>query len=146
MTTKQFNEALHGKHDKPARVRTMEYMQIRGYEIWENPNPYGQDLIAEGSKGKFYVECEVKTVWKGEVFPYETVQLPQRKSKFFTSPTLFFIWNNELSNALMFKSNDIKDLTPVEVRNKYVASGEMFYQIPLTLTGKVRMNRYETNT
>jgi len=46
----------------------------------------------------------------------------------------------------MFKSEDIKDLTPVEVRNKYVASGEMFYQIPLTLTGKVRMNRYETNT
>jgi len=103
-------------------------------------------LIAEGSKGKFYVECEVKTVWKGEVFPYETVQLPQRKSKFFISPTLFFIWNNELSNALMFKSEDIKDLTPVEVCNKYVASGEMFYQIPLTLTGKVRMNRYEINT
>ena len=101
MTTKQFNEALHGKHDKPARVRTMEYMQIKGYEIWENPNPYGQDLIAEGSKGKFYVECEVKTVWKGEVFPYETVQLPQRKSKFFTSPTLFFIWNNELSLSLI---------------------------------------------
>jgi hypothetical protein len=56
------------------------------------------------------------------------------------------MWNNELSDALMFKSNDIKDLTPVEVRNKYVASGEMFYQIPLTLTGKVRMNKYETNT
>jgi hypothetical protein len=146
MTTKQFNEALHGKHDKPTRVRTMEYMQIRGYEIWENPDPYGQDLIAEGSKGKFYVECEVKTVWKGEDFPFDSVQLPERKKKFFDKPTLFFVWNNELSNALLFKSNDIKDLTPVEVRNKYVASGEMFYQIPLTLTGKVRMNRYETNT
>jgi len=121
-------------------------MQIRGYEIWENPNPYGQDLIAEGSKGKFYVECEVKTVWKGEDFPFDSVQLPERKKKFFDKPTLFFVWNNELSTALLFKSNDIKDLTPVEVRNKYVASGEMFYQIPLTLTGKVRMNRYETNT
>ena len=146
MTTKQFNEALHGKHDKPARVRTMEYMQIRGYEIWENPNPYGQDLIADASKGKFYVECEVKTVWKGEDFPFDSVQLPERKKKFFDKPTLFFVWNNELSTALLFKSNDIKDLTPVEVSNKYIASGEMFYQIPLTLTGKVRMNRYETNT
>jgi hypothetical protein len=46
----------------------------------------------------------------------------------------------------MFKSEDIKDLTPVEVSNKYIASGEMFYQIPLTLTGRVRMSKYETNT
>jgi hypothetical protein len=124
----------------------MEYMQIRGYKIWENPNTYGQDLIAEGSKGKFYVECEVKTVWSGSVFPYDTLQLPERKSKFFDKPTLFFVWNKELSDALMFKSEDIKDLTPVEVSNKYIASGEMFYQIPLTLTGRVRMSKYETNT
>jgi len=143
---KQFSEALHGKHDKPARIRTMEYMQVKGYEIWENPNIYGQDLIAEGSKGKFYVECEVKTVWDTDKFPFDTVQLPERKSKFFTSPTLFFIWNKPLSSAIMFKSNDIKDLTPVEVSNKYITSGELFYQIPLDMTGTVRMGRYETNT
>ena len=143
---KQFSEAFHGKHDKPARIRTMEYMLVKGYEIWENPNIYGQDLIAEGSKGKFYVECEVKTVWDTDKFPFDTVQLPERKSKFFTSPTLFFIWNKMLTTALLFKSNDIKDLTPVEVSNKYITSGEFFYQIPLDMTGTVRMGRYETNT
>ena len=143
---KRFSEALHGKHDKPARIRTMEYMQIKGYEIWENPNTYGQDLIAEGSKGKFYVECEVKTVWDTDKFPFDTVQLPERKRKFFASPTLFFIWNKPLTSAILFKSEDIKDLTPVEVSNKYIASGELFYQIPLDKTGTVRMGRYETNT
>ena len=143
---KQFSEALHGKHDKPARTRTMEYMQIKGYEIWENPNTYGQDLIAEGSKGKFYVECEVKTVWDTDKFPFDTVQLPERKRKFFASPTLFFIWNKPLTSAILFKSEDIKDLTPVEVSNKYIASGELFYQIPLDKTGIIRMGRYETNT
>jgi hypothetical protein len=143
---KQFSEALHGKHDKPARIRTMEYMQTKGYEIWENPNTYGQDLIAEGSKGKFYVECEVKTVWDTDKFPFDTVQLPERKSKFFSSPTLFFIWNKMLTSAIMFKSYDIKHLTPVEVSNKYITSGEFFYQIPLDMTGTVRMGRYETNT
>jgi hypothetical protein len=46
----------------------------------------------------------------------------------------------------MFKSDDIKDLVPVEVPNKYVSSGELFYQIPLNKTKTVRMSRYETNT
>ena len=105
---KQFSEALHGKHDKPARVRTMEYMQIKGYEIWENPNTYGQDLIAEGSKGKFYVECEVKTVWVQTSFPIDTVQLPERKRKFFASPTLFFMWNKHLLMLLCLSLKILK--------------------------------------
>lgn len=143
---KPFDRALHQKHDKEARVRTMEFMQIKGYEIWENPNEYSQDLIAEGKKGKFYVECEVKTVWRGDTFPFDTLQLPERKSKFFNAPTLFFIWNKDLSCAMMFKSDDVKKLTPVEVPNKYVSSGEKFYQIPIEMTKIVRMSRYETNT
>ena len=143
---KQFNESLHGQYDKPARDRTIEYMNIKGFKCWPNPDIYGQDLIAEGSKGKFYVECEVKAVWDGDRFPYNTVQLPERKSKFFDKPTLFFIWNKSITTAKMFKSKDIKSLTPVEVSNKYIASGELFYQIPLSMTGTVRMGRYETNT
>lgn len=142
---KKFDRTLHKEHDKKARMRTMEFMQIKGYEVWENPNEYGQDLIAEGSKGKFFVECEVKTVWRGDTFPFDSLQLPERKSKFFTKPTLFFIWNNELSCAMMFKSDHVKDLHPVEVPNKYVSSGELFYQIPLDRTKTVRMSRYETN-
>ena len=74
------------------------------------------------------------------------MQLPERKSKFFDKPTLFFIWNKSITTAKMFKSKDIKSLTPVEVSNKYIASGELFYQIPLSMTGTVRMGRYETNT
>ena len=69
---KKFDRTLHKEHDKKARMRTMEFMQIKGYEVWENPNEYGQDLIAEGSKGKFFVECEVKTVWRGDTFPFDS--------------------------------------------------------------------------
>ena len=85
-------------------------------------------------------------MWDTDEFPFDSVQLPERKSKFFDAPTLFFIWNKQLTSALLFKSDDIKDLTPVEVSNKYKASGEFFYQIPLDMTGLVRMGRYETNT
>ena len=146
MRTKRFNPEDFERYDNPARVRTQQHLELTGYTVEPHPDRYAQDLIATKDGTSIYVECEVKTVWSGAVFPYDTLQLPERKSKFFNAPTLFFVWNKELSNALMFKSEDVKDLTPVEVPNKYIASGEMFYQIPLTLTGKVRMDRYETNT
>ena len=142
---KRFSRSLHGTYDVIAREVTMHCMERMGYKMRENPNIYAQDLIAQKGDNKFYVECEVKTVWTGDAFPYDTVQLPERKSKFFSAPTLFFIWNKDMTKAATFKSDDIKDLTPVEVSNKYMASGEMFYQIPLDM---VRFARYthETNT
>jgi len=142
---KAFSTTLHGKYDDIARQVTMHCMERKGYKMRENPNIYAQDLIAEKDGNKFYVECEVKTVWKGDAFPYDTVQLPERKKKFFSKPTLFFIWNNDMTTAATFKSETIKDLTPVEVSNKYMASGEMFYQIPMDM---IRFARYthETNT
>ena len=142
---KAFSTALHGKYDDIARQVTMHWMERKGYKMRENPNIYAQDLIAQKGDNQFYVECEVKTVWKGDTFPFDSVQLPERKKKFFHKSTLFFIWNNDMTKAAMFKSDDIKDLTPVEVSNKYMASGEMFYQIPMDM---IRFARYthETNT
>ena len=142
---KAFSQSLHGKYDDIARQVTMHYMERKGYKMRENPNIYAQDLIAHNGDNSFYVECEVKTVWKGDEFPFDTVQLPERKKKFFNKSTLFFIWNNDMTRAATFKSDDIKDLTPVEVSNKFLSSGEKFYQIPLEL---VRFARYknETNT
>ena len=83
----------------------------------------------------------------GPDFPYETVQLPQRKQKFFNEPTLFYIWNKQLDNAVTFLSEEIKDLTPVEVPNKYISKGEYFYQIPMDLVTKIKVRiKDEANT
>ena len=143
---KAFNKELYQQYDELAKKKTTEHLQSLGCQVVPHPNRYAQDLMAKTEMNKFMVECEIKIVWKTDDFPYETVQLPERKSKFFASPTLFFIWNKTLSSAIMFKSDDIKHLTPVEVSNKYITSGEFFYQIPLDMTGTVRMGRYETNT
>ncbi len=133
---KRFDRALYEEYDKKARKATTDYLKGIGFEVCEHPNRYAQDLIAFSPMDnyEFYAECEVKVIWDSEEFPYETVQLPQRKQKFFDGNTKFFIWNKGLTKAITFWDSEISDLIPVEVPNKYVHKGEYFYQIPLEIT------------
>ena len=133
---KRFDRALYEEYDKKARKATTDYLKGIGFEVCEHPNRYAQDLIAFSPMDnyEFYAECEVKVIWDSEEFPYETVQLPQRKQKFFDGNTKFFIWNKGLTKAITFWDAEISDLIPVEVPNKYVHKGEYFYQIPLEIT------------
>ena len=101
MRTKRFSKADFDRYDKAARVRTQQHLELTGHTVEPHPDRYAQDLIATKDGQSIYVECEVKVVWTGEVFPYETVQLPQRKQKFFAQPTLFYIWNKELDLSLI---------------------------------------------
>jgi hypothetical protein len=114
--------------------------------VREHPDRYAQDLIATKGGKDLLVECEVKVVWDTDKFPYDTVQLPERKKKFFVEPTLFYIWNNKLNKAITFFSEDVKHLTPVEVPNKYVYKGEYFFQIPMDLTKTIKVKINEANT
>lgn len=131
---KAFNRELYAKYDELAKKKTKEHLNSIGYQVVDHPNKYAQDLIAKSEMNEFLVECEVKIVWNTKEFPYTTVQLPERKSKFFNERTLFYIWNKDTTRAVTFWSDDVKKLTPVEVPNKYVARGEYFYQIPLEMT------------
>jgi len=147
MRTKPFNKASFEKYDRAARIRTGQHLTLKGYKVKDHPDKYAQDLIATRDNNSICVECEVKVVWSGPDFPYETVQLPQRKQKFFNEATLFYIWNKQLDNAVTFLSEEIKDLTPVEVPNKYISKGEYFYQIPMDLVTKVKVRiKDEANT
>ena len=138
---KPFDKKLYEKYDKLARIATKAHLKKKGFTAVDHHDKYAQDLIASKTdewgvnySDPFCVECEVKIVWSGPNFPYDTVQLPQRKKKFFKELTLFYIWNKELTHAVMFWSQKVKHLKPVEVKNKYVGRGEYFYQIPLDLT------------
>ena len=120
---------MYNLYDELAKDATKLYSEGQGQTLTDKPDKYRQDLVADDH----LVECEVKIVWDSEEFPYDTVQLPQRKQKFFDKTTRFFIWNKSLTKAATFWSDDIKDLEPVEVPNKYVYKGEYFFQIPLDL-------------
>ena len=126
---KRFDRSLYKKYDELAKDATRLYHDTIGNPVQDHPDRYKQDLICD----THLVECEVKLVWEGDDFPYDTVQLPERKKKFFNTSTQFFIWNSTLTRAATFWSDDIKDLEPVEVPNKYVYKGEYFYQIPLDM-------------
>lgn len=130
---KRFDKSLYEAYDQKAREATTAYLQKQGIDVCEHPNRYAQDLIAFAPLDdcEYNVECEVKIVWDGKDFPYDSVQLPQRKQKFFDGKTKFFIWNKNLDTAVTFWDTDIDDLIPVEVPNKYIAKGEYFYQIPM---------------
>ena len=130
---KKFDKELFAKYDKIARDATTSHLQDRGYTVIANPDKYAQDLIAYMpiDNYEFDVECEIKRLWKSDSFPFDSVQLPQRKQKFFNGRTRFFIWNEPLTKAATFWDYNINDLEPVEVRNKYLAKDEYFFQVPL---------------
>lgn len=139
---KRFDRELFDKYDKAAREATTRVLKAKGYDVIEHPDRYAQDLIAYMPLDdfEFHVECEVKRVWKELEFPYDSVQLPQRKEKFFDGKTRFFIWNEPLTRAATFWDNDVKGLTPVEVPNKYMFKDEYFFQIPLELVDFIDAN------
>ena len=132
---KRFSRELYKLYDELAKEATKLYNQKQGKHVTDHPDRYKQDLMCDDH----LLECEVKLVWKGTDFPYDTVQLPQRKQKFFDTTTQFYIWNKTLNRAATFWSDDIKDLEPVEVPNKYVYSGEYFFQVPLDLVTFVEL-------
>ena len=132
MKTKTFSKELYAQYDRMAREATKQFFSSVGKQIIDNPETYRQDLIVkEDEEHKYYVECEVKAVWDKDEFPFPSVQLPYRKRKFFNKRTQFFIWNKSCTRAATFWSNEIKELVPIEVKNKHIASGEYFFQIPL---------------
>lgn len=136
---KRFDRKLYDECDQRARECTTQYLESVGYQVEPHPDRYAQDLIATMDGYSHMVECEMKLVWEGIDFPYPTVQLPERKKKFFNPPTQFFIWNALGTHAVSFWSSTVEQLEPVEVPNRYVYSGEMFYQVPLTFVEKVQL-------
>lgn len=134
---KQFSPELFEKYDSVARSATKEFIEGQGWDVVEHPDKYAQDLIATKDGMEVLVECEVKTLWKGGAFPFGTIQLPERKKKFFHPNAVFFIWSQDMSDAIYFWAKDIDHLDPVPVSNKYIESGERFFQIPIELTKRV---------
>lgn len=139
MTTKKpFSPSLFKENDKLAREAGKRYWSKQGYEVWDNPDRYGPDLIVSN---EFFCETEIKRVWKGDTFPYETLQIAGRKGKFLDSviPCVFMVCNDSLTHAIIASEDDVKSSPLVEVPNRYVHKGEYFYQVPLSATKVVEI-------
>jgi hypothetical protein len=103
-----------------------------GAECIPNPNVDGVDLIVlrEGNPVGF-VEVEVRG-W--DYCHHSTIHLASRKEKLFQQdlPVLFFALTHDLSHAYWMKAEMVKGCPLIEVKNREVANGEFFFDIPIS--------------
>ena len=131
---KKFDKKLYEEFDNKAKEKTFTLFQEHSYELTVSENQYDVDFYYEKDDVKlFYVECEVKTLWKTETFPFKTIQIPERKKKFCNKdlPVYFIMWNNDLTKYLIIDHNTLIASPLVEVKNKYVEKNEKFFQVPI---------------
>lgn len=133
MKTKRFDKKLFKENDNKAKKIVSYFFQSRGYKVIENPNKFGIDLqIFNNNKLAYLCECEIKKGWKTYKFPYSTVQFPERKKKFMKKTGVIFSMINEPSTRMLIvKAKDILNSPLCEVPNKYITSGENFFQVAL---------------
>lgn len=139
---KPFDRTLFAENDARARLAVTRHLQSFGDVIAPNQNQFGVDLFCITPEGEQYqAECEVKRVWSGPDFPWQTVQLPQRKAKYRQggAATYYYVLNSECTHAIVIPDELLDQYPPVEVPNKYVAGGEYFYQLPVDECGIVEL-------
>lgn len=131
---KRFDKDLYDSNDSTARTAGKKYWRSFNYQAEDNPDRYGADLIVNTGWEVFYSEVEIKRVWSGPLFKYDTLQIPERKRKFtvLDMPCMFLVLNNEQTHAFVCSSDLLSKSPVVEVPNKYVYKGEMFFQVPVS--------------
>jgi len=132
---KRFDPELYRENDERAKAALRKVLgDSVTYTIQDNPKKRGVDLLVfNGDKHIFNIEVEVKKVWaSGVTFPYNTVQFPERKEKYakLEVPTLFVMFNKDQTKYLAVTDRDLIESPKVMVSNKYVRTGENFFQVP----------------
>lgn len=130
---KKFDPALFATNDALARQAGKQYWTALGHSVEDNPDRYGADLIVDG---KFYCEVEIKKVWHGDTFQYDTLQIPHRKEKYtkLDMPCKFIVFNSTQSHGILVDGDVLKASHVAEVSNKYAYKGEKFFQVPINQT------------
>jgi hypothetical protein len=130
---KPFDPANFEENDPETRRVVREYFARNLVELVDNPDRYGIDLVSPD--GFVSVEVERRVVWTGKDFPFNEVNLPERKAKFFKDGrSMYVIVNSDYSRMgiilARFLLPYIGDSNLRENPNRYVHSGEMFFKIP----------------
>jgi len=137
MTTshKRFDTHLHNHYDPLGREAVKRYQHhCRGREAIDNDDPYGVDLlIMTHNQLLSYCEVEVRTCWNNDTFPFPTVHVAHRKTKLLTNdkPTWFVVVNTKQTHMLVCDAHTVLSAPLHEIPNRYVASNEYFYDVPL---------------
>lgn len=133
---KKFSPSLYKEHDPMGKQAGIYHLMNSG-ALWVgvNPSKYGCDLHykldTDIDTPPLLLECEVKLTWDGGQFPYDTIQVLERKTKYFQEGADILLLSGNFKDYLIIKPQHILELEPVEVQNKYVGAFEFYYQVPL---------------
>lgn len=137
---KRFDQKLFNKTDNKARTAIKNLFKgFSGWSVKDNPSKTGVDLIVyKDDLPICNIETEIKLVWTGKDFPYESLHIPERKGRYESLPlqTIFIVFNKDCSSFLIVFGDDLYKANKVEVPNKYVFKGELFYDINVKKTIK----------
>jgi hypothetical protein len=139
---KPFSEFLHQKYDEPARKAVASWVKMQwGLDAIDNPDKYGVDLICfRSSVPVGALEVEVR---ESDLTQYDSIHVAQRKAKLFLNdlPVLFFALTHDLHYAYWVKADLIKGCPLIEVKNRYVTTGEFFYDCPRSMFKRVDLTQ-----
>ncbi len=135
---KPFSNELFRDNDSRAIEAVTNYLCKQGEFASRNKEKYQPDIVVYGSAGfqkASYVEVEVKRVWRNDQpeFPWDSVQIPERKLKYLRKrlEVEFWVLRSDLQYAVVVPGIVVGASPLVEVPNKLVSTGEKFVQIPL---------------
>jgi hypothetical protein len=133
MTRKPFDEEL----DKACDPETREAVKLwvrRNWQLFaEDGEKYKADLLLKREgQPVAYAEVEMRS-WGGKRCPHKTIHIAERKEKLLKNnlPTLMFALNDDLRYGYMCIAERILNCNKIEVKNKYVAENEYFYDVPI---------------
>jgi len=129
---KEFDESLFNRYDGTARTVVGEFLTGRGYEVSDNPDKYGIDLVAVINGRTRMVEVEVKAGWTG-AFPFLNLHLPARKAKFAQADSVFCVLNSDLTRMAVVTGSDVLKCPIVEKPTRLTNKPDQLYEIPLSL-------------
>jgi hypothetical protein len=141
---KRFSRDLYDRYDLQAKLAGLQYlMEMEATQITTPINRYGVDLEYLMGDRAGMLECEVKAVWAGGGFPYPTVNVLGRKTKFFKEGAELLLMSADLATGLSIPAEIVLDSPMEEVRNKYVNSGEWFYKVDVNRATGIYLNPSE---
>ena len=132
--TKAFSRSLYNQHDHAGKQFVAKVLRKK----------HGEDLEIMGDAGfgvdlKLYkngekigtAEVEVRNNWRdNDPFPFDTVNIPYRKKKFFTDGScVYFSVNKNLTRCLIITEKIILESPIKENHNNYVANGDIFFNV-----------------
>ena len=133
MERKAFDQLLYDENDAIAKEAVRSFLEaVWGYPVTEG-GQYDVDLlIYEEDTICGYVEVERRHNWDKQHFPFDTLNIPERKRKFFTldQPSLLFAVSKDCKWAV-FVPGEIVLQCPVKMLDNKFCFQEPFFVVPI---------------